>query len=221
MDILIVDDHVLLRDGLALLLKPLDLALNVIGANTLDQALGACAEHDNLDLILLELAAPGVDGIAGLRALRQRAPATPLVALGHNRTREEVLAAIESGAQGYVPKSATGERLLGALKLVLAGETYVPSLVLNRQGGPRRPAANALDPGFVGPLARLTARQREVLMLIADGLGNARIAEVLGIELNTVKNHVKAIFKVLGAANRTQAVVEAVRLGLRPPGTAP
>ena len=218
MNILITDDHALLRDGLRLLLEPLDSGVRIIEANHLEQALELCTGESKIDLILLEMGAPGVNGISGLRALRQRLPEAPIVVLGASRRRGDILAALESGANGYVPRTASGNQLLGALRLVLSGEIYVPSLVLAAAEPEQASARDGFGPDFHGPLARLTARQREVLMLLVQGRSNAQIARAIGIQLNTAKNHVKAILKALGANNRTHAVVEAVRFGLRPRG---
>lgn len=217
MNILITDDHALLRDGLKLLLEPLAEDTNFREANSLEEALVLCAPEKDVDLVLLELDAPGVNGIAGVRALRQLRPAVPIVALGVSRRREEVIAVLEAGANGYIPRAASGALLLSALRLVVAGETYIPSLLLSDRGDTEAPSGDLFAPEFRGPLARLTGRQREVLLWLARGATNAEIAEALGIEVNTAKNHIKAIFKSLGASNRTQAVVEAVRLGLKPP----
>jgi DNA-binding NarL/FixJ family response regulator len=221
MNILITDDHALMRDGLKLLLEPLAEAINISEANTLEEALVLCSPEEDVDLVLLELGAPGVNGIAGVRALRQRRREVPIVALGVSRRREDVIAVLEAGANGYIPRAASGALLLSALRLVVAGETYIPSMLLTDRGATEAPSGDLFAPEFHGPLARLTGRQREVLVLLARGSSNAEIALAMGIEVNTAKNHIKAILKALGANNRTQAVVEAVRLGMRPPPASP
>ncbi len=219
MNILITDDRVLLRDGLRLLLEPLSEVVNFLEAGNLQQALSLIAQEEDIDLVLLELGAPGVDGLFGLRTLRERLPGAAIVVLGAAGTRDDVIAALESGANGYIPKTANGKLLLSALRLVLAGETYVPSSLLADRDAREADADDVLGSDFRGPLARLTGRQREVLMHLAQGRSNAEIAEALGMRPNTAKNHLKAILKTLNANNRTQAVVEAMRLGMRPPGT--
>jgi DNA-binding NarL/FixJ family response regulator len=221
MNILITDDHALLRDGLKLLLEPLAEDINIHEADSLDEALILCATEQEVDLVLLELDAPGVNGIAGVRALRQRRPDVPIVALGASQRRDDVLAVLEAGANGYIPRTASGKLMLSALRLVVAGEIYIPSMLLTDRSPAEATSADPFGPDFRGPLARLTARQREVLLLLARGSTNAEIAETMGIEVNTAKNHIKAILKTLGARNRTQAVVEAVRLGMRPPAASP
>jgi len=216
-NILITDDHALLRDGLKLLLQPLAEDININEADSLEEALVLCSPEEDVNLVLLELDAPGVNGIAGVRALRQRRREVPIVALGVSRRREDVIAVLEAGANGYIPRTASGALLLSALRLVVAGETYIPSMLLTDRGAPEAPSGDLFAADFRGPLARLTGRQRELLLLLARGSSNAEIAAAMGIEVNTAKNHIKAIFKALGASNRTQAVVEAVRLGMRPP----
>ena len=220
MNILITDDHVLLRDGLRSLLESLDETTNFIEADTLDQAMEKCAQEQTPDLVLLELSAPGVEGNVGLRALRQRLPGVPIVALSASRRRADVLGAIESGANGFIPRTATAKILLSALRLVLSGEIYVPSMMFVERGTVDRPVEDIAGQAFPGSLSRLTARQREVLLLLVEGRANAEIAEAMAIEVNTAKNHVKAVLKTLGVKSRTEAVVEAVRLGLRPSGGA-
>lgn len=215
MDILVIDEHALLRDGLRLLLRPLAKDLNIFDANTLVTAIQILAEKTRLDLILLEIGTPGVDGAFGVRELRARAPSQPIVVLGAPRRRDEVLAAIDAGANGYIPRAAGARILLSALELVLAGEVYIPSLVLVERTLGASEHESALAPHLRGSLARLTKRQRDVLHLLAQGHSNAAIAEGLDIELNTVKNHIKSILKTLGASNRTEAVVKAVDLGFR------
>ncbi len=215
MDILVIDEHALLRDGLRLLLRPLAKDLNIFDANTLSTAVQFLAEKTRLDLILLEIGTPGVNGEFGVRELRARAPDQPIVVLGAPRRRDEVLAAIDAGANGYIPRAAGARILLSALELVLAGEVYIPSLVLVERTLGASEHEGTLAPHLRGSLARLTKRQRDVLHLLAQGQSNAAIAEGLGIELNTVKNHIKSILKTLGASNRTEAVVKAVDLGFR------
>lgn len=221
MNILITDDHALLRDGLKLLLEPLAEEITIHEADSLDEALILCSAEQELDLVLLELDAPGVNGIAGVRALRQRRHDVPIVALGASQRRDDVLAVLEAGANGYIPRTASGKLMLSALRLVVAGETYIPSMLLTDRSPADATSDDPFGPDFRGPLARLTARQREVLLLLARGSTNAEIAETMGIEVNTAKNHIKAILKTLGASNRTQAVVEALRLGMRPTAASP
>jgi DNA-binding NarL/FixJ family response regulator len=200
------------------LLEPLDETTNFIEADTLDEALEKCSQELIPDLILLELSAPGVEGNAGLRIMRQRLPAVPIVALSASRRRADVLAAIESGANGFIPRTASARVLLSALRLVLSGEIYVPSLLFADRGAADPAPEPVAGPSFQGDLASLTARQREVLLHLVEGRSNAEIARAMTIELNTAKNHIKAIFRTLGVRSRTEAVVEAVRLGLRPSG---
>jgi DNA-binding NarL/FixJ family response regulator len=110
---------------------------------------------------------------------------------------------IDGGARGFIPKLAGSEQLLGALRRILAGEIYVPDALLVRQAAVAKEAGDAL-----------TARQLDILPLLAEGMPNKQIADALGVTEGTVKQHLKDLFKRLSARNRTQAVQEARRLGL-------
>lgn len=163
------------------------------------------------DLVVLELGLPGLDGFDGLRRLRQELNAVPIVVLGRAAGRRTILQAIESGAHGFVPDDATVEAVVEALKLVLSGNVYVPSVVLAEPDAAERAAAN--DDGPVtasAELAGLTPRQRQVLDLLVRGHSNREIAKQLGVAQGTVRIHVAAILRALNVRNRTQAALTAI-----------
>jgi two-component system, NarL family, nitrate/nitrite response regulator NarL len=195
MKLLIVDDHSLLRDGLSALLRQLGPNTIVLNANGGAEALDVAAREPDLDLVILDLAMPDMDGPQVIKALGARRPDLPIVVLSASEDAADVRRVMALGALGYVPKSANPQTLLSALQLVLAGELYVPALLL------AEPAAASAESA-----PRLTPRQSDVLTQMCLGLSNKGIARHLAMSEKTVKTHVTAIFKILGAANRTQAV---------------
>jgi len=214
MKILMVDDHPLIRSALRYVLAELDTGLELLDAADGAAALRAIDEHADLDLVLLDLALPDMDGREALARLRARRPDVPIVVLSASEDTESVRTALDGGAMGFVPKSSSNQVMLGALRLVLAGGVYVPLQALPAEPVSARPCC-ALDPAGIG----LTERQSEVLALMVQGKPNKLICRELGLAEGTVKIHVTAILKALEVTNRTQAVIAANRLGLSFPAT--
>lgn len=209
MKILVADDHALFREGLRYVLARLDDAVEVLEARDGAEALALASRQPDLELVLMDLAMPGMDGVAGLRALRARIPSVPVVILAASEEPDDVRLVLDGGAMGFIPKSSTSDVMLSALRLVLAGGVYLPPALLDRS-----PAAR-------GPLPRratsleglgLTPRQHDVLRLLGRGKSNKEIAQALGLAEGTVKLHVSAILRALDVENRTQAVIAAARL---------
>jgi two-component system, NarL family, nitrate/nitrite response regulator NarL len=205
MKVLIVDDHALVREALAAMLQQPEVAATVFLAGNCEEGLAIAEAHRDLDVAVLDLAMPGVSGIDALLEFRKRRPELPVIVLSSSENPKEVRRALASGALGYVPKSASRQTLLWALKSVLAGNVYVPPLLINEELN-----ANASSPGA----ARLTERQIDVLRLICRGQSNKEIGRVLDLSEKTVKAHVTAIFKALNVVNRTQAAAAAQKAGL-------
>jgi DNA-binding NarL/FixJ family response regulator len=204
--ILVCDDHSLVREGLRHALRGLDPQVEVLEATDADAALRTATAHEDLDLVLLDLRLPGMDGLAALARLRELAPTVPVVMLSASEEIHDVRAALEAGASGFVPKSSASPVLLGALRLVLAGGVYLPPLLLEPEGAAPveegRPPPRRMD----RPRGRrLTARQRQVLELVARGLTNREIAHALSIAEATVKTHLAMLFETLDVTNRTEA----------------
>jgi len=215
MKVLLVDDHALLRDGLALVMEREFIGLNLLQAGTLAQTRSVIAEHPDVRLVLLDLMLPDGDGKSELASLREAVPHARLVALSADESSENILAAINCGAAGFIPKSVESSAMLEALRVVLAGGIYLPSAALERRSTPRpgspswAPATRrAEDVGF-------SPRQGDVLRMLIDGKSNKVISRELDMSESTVKTHLAAIFRKLDATSRTQAVVAAARLGLR------
>jgi len=222
MKLLICDDHALFRAGLALVLRDLEPATVLLDSAGAADTFRLVDEHPDLDLVLMDLNMPGMDGLAALVELRARHPALPVVIVSGSEQHADVRAAIDRGASGFIPKSSSAPVLLAALRLILSGGVYVPPLVL-AASEPATPPAPA-DPRHERA-AGLTARQLEVLDLMAAGRTNREICDALGIAEGTVKAHVATILELLGVANRTEAGAVARRLGLdarrTPPPDAP
>ena len=216
-EILVVDDHVLIREALRGVLKEVKGEAIVLEASSCSQAMRVVAEHPNLDLILLDLNLPDRDGFSVLAELGERYPAISVVVLSAQQDRGSVVRALDLGALGFIPKSGRREVMLGALQLVFAGGIYIPPEILARnEPSPRQcdqeqPVAkrSALSPADLG----LTERQVEVLSLMMQGKSNKAICRVLNLAEPTVKNHVTAILKALEVTNRTEAVIAVGELG--------
>jgi DNA-binding NarL/FixJ family response regulator len=211
--LLVVEDHALVREGLVLTLRQVEPETVVLEAPDANSASALLAQGNVFDLILLDLGLPGIDGLSYLATLRKRYPTQPVVILSAFDDPHTIDKALESGAAGFVPKSFSSERLLDAVREVLAGKVFRPG----------RPDLAALAPSPRSPIRRnakpeefgLTERQAEVLALMASGKSNRSIAELLGLTEGTVKIHMTAIFKALGVASRTQAMVVVARQKIR------
>jgi DNA-binding NarL/FixJ family response regulator len=218
MKILVIDDHVLMREALRGVLKELNADATVLEAPDCGQAMGLVVEHPDLALILLDLSLPDRDGFAVLAELRQRHPAISVVVHSGFHDRANVVRALDLGALGFIPKTARREVMISALNLVFSGGIYIPPEILVRQdpsapgqAGPARPVADR--PGMSPADLGLTERQIEVLALMMQGKSNKAICRMLDLAEPTVKNHVTAILKALNVTNRTEAVIAVAALG--------
>ena len=188
---LLVEDHPLVRSGTAQLLRRLGDCVEVLEAGTCREALALCRQHPDIDLVLLDLALPGMDGFEGLDHFRHQFPSLPVVVLSASDAPGDVRLAMARGAQGYLFKTLPPGVMEQALRLVLEGGVYLPPTVL--------------DPTPPPLLQQLTPRQRDVLFLLEKGLSNKEIGRRLGLTENTVRSHAAAIFRCLGVRNRTEA----------------
>lgn len=208
MKTLLVDDHGLFREGLAMLITQGFAQLQLLQAGDLAEALGQLQAHPDTELLLLDLALPDSAGASGLLRLREHAPQLKIVVLSADDAPATVLAAIDAGAAGFIPKTARSGVMQQALRTVLAGGVYLPPALLL---GPR----TELGTDAADAVAGLTPRQTDVLRLLIEGKPNKLICRELELSESTVKTHLASIFRRLGASSRTQAVVAAARLGLR------
>lgn len=211
MKIILADDHALFRDGFVLLLKQLEADAEVVTAASFEEAMTRAREHPDAALMLLDLNMPGMRGLASVQEVLQTFQALPVVILSASESREEMEALLAAGASGFIPKSSSSQVMLSALRLILAGGVYLPSQILG--GGPAAgQAATSQQAGKAHSL--LTERQLDVLRLLAEGKSNKHICRELNLGEGTVKVHIAAIFRALDVNNRTEAAMEARRLGL-------
>ena len=223
MKILLIDDHVLFRDGLAILLTRLGPEVAVVEAGTCEEALRLIDCTRNIDMVLIDLNMPGMSGMDGILVLRDRHPEIPVVVVSSDDDMATVLRTIDQGAMGFIPKSSSSEVMIGALKLILAKGIYLPPSVFlsHRHGSSTNPPASAPAPiaksreaGVALEHLGLTKRQIDVLYLILQGKPAKIICRDLSLSISSVKAHTSAVLRALNVTTRTQAVVAAGKLGL-------
>jgi DNA-binding NarL/FixJ family response regulator len=232
MQILLVDDHPLILSALKALIEGLRDDVTVSCADSAAAARALLRESE-FQLALLDLQLGDAHGLDLLGEFRTSHPALPVVVISASDRSSDVIRAIDQGAMGFLPKRSSIEVLSQALRLVMSGGIYVPALSLNPDGGPppdepadQRPApapvpahlpahtATGLPvPSFTG--LALTPRQGDVLALLLQGMPNKLIARELGLSVETVKDHVAGVLKVLGVSTRTQAVLVVSELAQR------
>jgi two-component system, NarL family, nitrate/nitrite response regulator NarL len=207
MRILIADDHDLVRDTIEEFLKRLGDQTEVLQAATLPEAMTLVTQQTNkLDMILLDLRMPGMNGLAGLTAMRQKCPDVPVVILSGDVNPDVVRGALQAGAAGFIPKTMRGAAMLNAIRLVQSGGRYVPDVIVTNG------AANLLEAGARSP-KNLTPRERQVLSQLVKGQSNKEIGRALNIEEITVALHLRSVYRKLEVSTRTQAVRIALQLG--------
>jgi DNA-binding NarL/FixJ family response regulator len=203
--VLIVDDHSVVREGLRTFLELQD-GIEVAGEAADGEEAVREAERLRPDVVLMDLVMPRLDGVAAMRELRERAPATRVVVLTSFLDDDRLLPAIRAGAAGYLLKNVQPRVLARAVRLAAQGEALIDPVVAAR-------LVDSLveDRGDQKP--ELTPREQEVLDLIGRGFANKRIALELGIAEKTVKTHVGHVLAKLGVSDRTQAALYAARIG--------
>jgi len=211
MKILVVDDHTLIREALRGVLQELKPEAGVIDASSCREALElAQANAAELDLVLLDLGLPDGDGFDTLGELRDLYPAVAIVVLSASKDRDSVTKALDLGALGFIPKSASRAVMVSALQLVFAGGIYVPPEILQRSKAPMSaPVSASTSPSELG----LTERQIDVLALMMQGKSNKAVCRELDLAEATVKNHITAILRALKVSNRTEAVLAVAEFG--------
>jgi len=213
MDILLADDHALVRDGLIPFLQRVTAGAQVIEAANFSEALNKAREASNLGLTILDLNMPGMDGLNGLVAMRAEFPLVPLVILSGSTHPADAFHSIESGADGFIPKTMRGETIIGVLRLVLSGEKYIPPFLFDYREDLGRKETDTPS-NKAGPLAVLSARELDILSMIVDGAPNKTIARALELQEVTVKAHLRNIFRKIAVSNRTEAARTAILAGL-------
>jgi DNA-binding NarL/FixJ family response regulator len=205
--VLLVDDHAMIRRGLAAFLKAFD-DLELAGeAAQGEEAVQRCAEVQP-DVVLMDLEMPGLDGIEATRRLLVDAPRAAVLVLTSFSDRPRILGALEAGACGYLLKDADATAVADGIRAASRGESPLDPRAA------RTVLAARAEPD---PAAALSDREREVLGLLVEGLPNKLIARRLGISEKTVKSHLTSVFRAIGVTDRTQAALWAQRHGFRPP----
>lgn len=211
---LLIDDHPIVCDALRYTLESVSPGAQVDYAASYADGRRMLGESRPYDCVLLDLGLPDSDGYEALTRLREQRPGVPIVILSAEADRDTILHCLELGAHGFIPKSVHHDVIRHALRLVAAGHMYVPREAIRGDWGVASrvtPRVAQRDPRSLG----LTTRQCDVLRLILKGLPNKLICRELDLAEGTVKIHVSAVLRALGARNRTQAVVAANQLGLR------
>ena len=221
MRVLVCDDHALFREGLRLLLQRLDASMDVALTGSCERGVKDAA-HIPYDLVLMDWHMDGLSGAEALLAFREAAPFARVVVLSGDRSADLVRSVVDLGAVGFIPKDASPEVLMLALRTVASGAVYLPETVLSGNGPGAsggeglwnaQPAAAPRDVRQAFPC--LTERQADVLRSALRGLPNKLIARELGISDGTVKTHLSAIFRELDVQSRTEAVYVAAKHGVR------
>jgi two-component system, NarL family, response regulator LiaR len=205
--VVVVDDHAVVREGLRTFLSLQD-GIDVVGEAGDGREAVAVAERERPDVVLMDLVMPRLDGVRAMRELRARVPRARVIVLTSFLDDDRLLPAIRAGAAGYLLKNVEPSELARAVRAADAGEALIDPAVAAR-------LVDALADGEERDEQPLTAREQEVLDLVARGYANKRIALELGIAEKTVKTHVGHVLAKLGVADRTQAALYATRAGRR------
>ncbi|MFV1973022.1 MAG: response regulator [Thiohalobacterales bacterium] len=211
LNVILIDDHTLFREGLEGLLNRRN--INILAAVGNGPEGLRLATELNPDVILLDMRMPEMNGMDVLRQLRKNGFSNPIAMLTTSSDERDLVESLRSGAQGYLLKDMEPDELVLALRDIVAGKTVVapdlaPVLARVVQG-------DSITVTEENPFSRLTPRENEILLLLAEGQSNKVIARNLGISDGTVKLHVKSILRKLGVHSRVEAAVMAVEQGLR------
>ena len=209
MKVLIVDDHALFRDGLSLQLEKINSEFIILQASNFNQALRFAETDSAISMIVMDLDMPDINWQEALKELKNKAPNAKFVVVSAKDDASVIRQSLELGVSGFISKRSEPEVLNKALQLVLDGGTYLPSSVLQPS-----PSTIVQDRKYSGTAKSLTNRQNQVLNLVAQGLSNKQIAYEMGVSEATVKLHINALLRSVGATNRTQAVIMAQKMGI-------
>ncbi len=209
MKVLIVDDHGLFRDGLRAMLSRETRDAEILEAATIEIAREVVARNADLDVVLLDLALPGVEGFSGLQALKDMDPDLPVAVISGTNDLRLARRAVNEGAGGYILKEDTNAEIVAAVRSVIQGD-----IALSPRLTPAEAHTPPTDAAMMERLNQLTPRQRDILSQLRRGRSNKEIALDLGLSETTVKVHVTAVLKTLHLDNRTQAALLAEQIGL-------
>ncbi len=198
--ILIVDDHPVVRAGLASMLATQP-GIEVADSVSSGEEALAVLQRQSLDIVLLDLRMPGMNGIDTLLAIKRKAIRAHVIVLTSYETDEDIYRAVNAGAEGYLLKNTSQREMVEAIRTVRAGNRYIPRRIASR-------LAERMT------RSSLTARELEILKILTKGLTNKQIASALGISDNTVRNHINKIIEKLEVSDRTEASTTAIQRGI-------
>jgi len=206
--VLIADDHPLFREAMRLVVaSALGDGCEIVECEGLEAVLDAVRVNPAIELAMLDLNMPGMDGLTGLARLRQQAPTLPFIVVSADERHHTVESVMSVGASGFIPKSFSRELMSEAVNAVLDGDIYLPPALADRDTG--APASNPEQmQDLASRLAQLTRQERTVLDYIVNGKSNKVVPIELNIAESTVKAHVSAILRKLKVSSRTQAVIK-------------
>ncbi len=204
--LVIADDHPLFRGALREAVSGLFEHVDIAEAGTFNEVTDLLEHGSDIDLVLLDLAMPGVRGFSGLMYLRAQYPSVPVIVVSANDDPAAIRRCMEFGASGFIPKTLGIEAMRAAISRILSGGVWTPPDVDLTTG------SDAETAELMARMATLTPQQVRVLMMLSEGLLNKQIAYQLGVSEATVKAHVSAILQKLGVESRTQAVIAAAKI---------
>lgn len=216
--ILIIDDHHLVRAGIAAAAEQLAPGTSVLSAASIAQGVSVLEVHPEIDLVLLDLALPDAVALSGLDEVLCTNPDVPVIMLTADERRETMEDAFKKGASGYIPKSSSIQIVMNALRIILAGGRYLPEEMLGSAAPPSTGSENAKGPTVAMPRAPadriswystqygLTSRQADVAELLRLGLSNKELCRELGLGISTVKTHIASILRALRTTSRAKAM---------------
>ncbi len=213
---LIVDDHALVTSAVSMLLEDKDPQAEIYKAGNAPDALALVQTHgEDADLLILDLGLPGVKGTELMEKIVEMQPTLKILVLSGSTDRHSIMRVLQLGAAGFVPKSFDSDMLTTAIDFVLNGGVFIPTKLLSegQREGLFMETTQNIKPAT--PEVHLTERQKDVLMQLAKGTPIKRICLDLNLSEGTVKTHVQAIYRALGASNRTEALLAARRAGFK------
>lgn len=194
--LLVVEDHPIYMEGLSFILNQLAVSVEIQCVKNIHTAKEALLVQRDFDLVLLDLGLPDQGGLSLLSFIKSENIFIPVSILSASENSSDVDMSLSSGACGFISKSSNSKEILGAIRKILAGNTYLPKFYTRH------------------PILSLTPRQKEVLQLLADGLPNKKICQHLNLSDHTVKSHLKSLFALFEVHNRTECARKALELGL-------
>ena len=214
MHILIIDDQQLFIDGIRHIVNALDDDVDIIEATSAADAIHYMVSISDLDLVLLDLNIPGLDGRSIMQHHRAHSSCPPLVIISGDDDPHTVQSIIDEGARGFIPKSYSGKKLLNSLHTILDGEIYIPEMQKTPGSVQNAKHSYNFTGNGNGNGNGITKRQRQVLELLASGHSNKKISSILFLTENTVKSHVSSLLRTFEASNRTECVNIARNMGI-------